>query len=117
VKPKSGAWFLFSAEIAMYPRQVSWLRSGTNLLPVRLLPRPLSRVDLRRTSLRLQWRDRTGIAPDFPFQPLRGTLGLQQLYHAAGEAVGAENRESGLGAAREIVDPPKIASDTVKLEF
>ena len=23
------------------------------------------------THLRLQWRDRTGIAPDFPFQPLR----------------------------------------------
>jgi len=27
--PRSGAWFLFSAEIAMYPWQVSWLRSGT----------------------------------------------------------------------------------------
>jgi hypothetical protein len=30
--PGSGAWFLFSAEIAIYPGQVSWLRSGTFFL-------------------------------------------------------------------------------------
>jgi hypothetical protein len=47
--PGSGAWFLFSAEIATYPGQVSWLRSG-NVLPVPslLLPQLDGRVDVWR---------------------------------------------------------------------
>ena len=75
--PGSGAWFLFSAEIAIYPRQVSWLRSGTLFL-CRASSFP---------SLKAEWicgdsssftvagphRDCTGL----PFSALAGTLGLQ----------------------------------------
>jgi len=47
--PGSGAWFLFSAEIAIYPGQVSWLRSGTFFpVPSLLLPRLEGRVDIWR---------------------------------------------------------------------
>jgi hypothetical protein len=47
--PGSSAWFLFSAEIAIYPGQVSWLRSGTFFpVPSLLLPRLEGRVDIWR---------------------------------------------------------------------
>src|ERR1700722_12709124 len=47
--PGSGAWFPFSAEIAMYPGQVSCLRSGTFfLVPSLLLPHLQCRVDVWR---------------------------------------------------------------------
>ena len=66
-----GAWFLFSAEIAIYPWQVSWLRSGA-FCSYRVSTFPgLTPSGYLATLLRLQWRDRTGIAPDFPFQPSR----------------------------------------------
>jgi hypothetical protein len=81
--PGSGAWFLSSAEIAIYPGQVSWLRSGTCLsVPSLLLPRPEGRVDVGDSSsftVAGPHRDCTGL----PFSALAGTLGLTQLYHAA----------------------------------
>jgi hypothetical protein len=40
-------------------------------VPSLLLPRLEGPSGCLETHLRLQWRDRTGIAPDFPFQPLR----------------------------------------------
>jgi hypothetical protein len=55
----------------MYPGQVSWLRSGTGFpVPSPSFPSVFAEW-MFRTDLRLQWRDRTGIAPDFPFQPSR----------------------------------------------
>lgn len=69
--PGSGAWFLFSAENAMYPGQVSWLRSApASRCRVSAFPGFTTEWTMA-THLRLQWRDRTGIAPDFPFQPSR----------------------------------------------
>ena len=59
------------------------------------VPGPLSFPGYRRVVLRaalfcLQWRDRAGIAPDFPFKPIMGTLGqfictttIQRLLSAA----------------------------------
>ena len=67
----SGAWFLFSAESAMVPGQVSWLRSGMWIYAGPPPSPVLMPSGAMAAHLRLQWRDRTGIAPDFPFQPFR----------------------------------------------
>jgi hypothetical protein len=40
-------------------------------------------VVLLAAYLCLQWRDRAGSSPDFPFKPPVGTLGQYQRYHAA----------------------------------
>jgi hypothetical protein len=58
-----------------------------------LLPRRYCRVVLRASLLCLQWRDRAGIAPDFPFKPVVGTIGqficttaIQRLLSAAAQS-------------------------------
>ena len=84
--PGSGACFLFSAEIAIYPGQVSWLRSGTFFhVPSPFLPRLQGRVDIGDSSsftVAGPHRDCTGL----PFSALAGTLGLKHLYHTTGFA-------------------------------
>jgi hypothetical protein len=55
------------------PWQVSWLKATLACRPT-FLPR-YDRVVLQVASLCLQWRDRAGIYPDFPFKPNWGTVG------------------------------------------
>jgi hypothetical protein len=73
--PGSGAWFLFSAEIATYPGQVSWLRSG-NVLPVPslLLPQLDGRVDVWRLIFVYSGGTAPGLHRTSLFSP-RGHLG------------------------------------------
>ena len=82
-----GAWFLFSAEIAIYPWQVSWLRSGT-FCSYRVSTFPGLTAewifgDSSSFTVAGPHRDCTGL----PFSALAGTLGLTHLYHATGYSV------------------------------
>jgi hypothetical protein len=75
------------------PWQVSWLkvtlacRRSKRHLHVDRLPSPsYDRVVLQAASLCLQWRDRAGISPDFPFKPNMGTVGYVCCITLAGLA-------------------------------
>src|SRR5262249_55444373 len=85
--PGSNACFLFSAErqpqttwVGLLARKVR----GEPRWPLRL-PRPCGgRVAFRSDRLHSQWRNRAGLAPDFPVMPLVGTQGSRHRSTTAG---------------------------------
>ena len=75
-----GASFLSFAE------NCSWAMAGLlahrwQLVPTAHLPRLYRLVVLRAVLLCLQWRDRAGFAPSFPFKPPQGHHRSIPLYH------------------------------------
>jgi hypothetical protein len=51
---------------------------------------------------RLQWRDRAGLSPDFPFKPLRAPKNWFKSYHAGA----ADVNESSLAVSRQNENVP-----------
>jgi len=56
------------------PWQVSWLKATLACRPPSF-PGHSTEWYVQVASLCLQWRDRAGISPDFPFKPNSGTVG------------------------------------------
>ena len=60
-------------------RQVSWLGGSSVALRPLHLPQPTAEWHLEATRPHLQWRNRAGLAPDFPVRPVVGTLGEKDV--------------------------------------
>src|ERR1041385_8521463 len=98
--PDPSAWLLFSAEgqaakprVGLLARRVQALRACCRFT----FPGRAGRVAFEATRPRSQWRNRAGLAPDFPVMPLVGTQGPRTV--ALRFASGQEKMRNAANAA------------------